>query len=145
MFSNLPLSCPASCISYLNSDFLTNSKKKPELHKNIPSLYLLHSNDHGFLSTSFSISLKCHLLCFFPWALFFICLVVVVQLLNQVQLLQPLDGSLPGSSVHGILQARILEWVAISFSRVYLCGFNYTPPVALSRKEILRCFFSHTF
>ena len=27
-------------------------------------------------------------------------------------------GSLPDSSVHGILQARILEWVAISFSRV---------------------------
>ena len=26
------------------------------------------------------------------------------------------DGSLPGSSVHGILQARILEWVAIPFS-----------------------------
>ena len=30
----------------------------------------------------------------------------------------PVDSSLPGSSVHGILQARILEWVAISFSRV---------------------------
>ena len=29
----------------------------------------------------------------------------------------PMDGSLPGSSVHGILQARILEWVAIPFSR----------------------------
>ena len=28
----------------------------------------------------------------------------------------PIDGSLPGSSVPGILQARILEWVAISFS-----------------------------
>ena len=27
-----------------------------------------------------------------------------------------IDGSPPGSSVHGILQARILEWVAISFS-----------------------------
>ena len=27
------------------------------------------------------------------------------------------DCSLPSSSVHGILQARILEWVAISFSR----------------------------
>ena len=26
----------------------------------------------------------------------------------------PTDCSLPGSSVHGILQARILEWVAIS-------------------------------
>ena len=31
--------------------------------------------------------------------------------------LQPHGCSLPGSSVHGILQARILEWVAISFSR----------------------------
>ena len=29
----------------------------------------------------------------------------------------PTDCSLPGSSVHGIFQARILEWVAISFSR----------------------------
>ena len=28
-----------------------------------------------------------------------------------------MNYSLPGSSVHGILQARILEWVAISFSR----------------------------
>ena len=26
-------------------------------------------------------------------------------------------SSLPGSSVHGVLQARILEWIAISFSR----------------------------
>ena len=29
----------------------------------------------------------------------------------------PIDCSLPGSSVYGILQARILEWVTISFSR----------------------------
>ena len=32
-------------------------------------------------------------------------------------LCHPIDCSLPGSSLHGILQARILEWVAISFSR----------------------------
>ena len=32
-------------------------------------------------------------------------------------LCDPMDCCLPGSSVHGILQARILEWVAISFSR----------------------------
>ena len=32
-------------------------------------------------------------------------------------LCDPVDYSPPGSSVHGILQARILEWVAISFSR----------------------------
>ena len=29
----------------------------------------------------------------------------------------PMDCSLPGSSLHGVLQARVLEWVAISFSR----------------------------
>ena len=32
-------------------------------------------------------------------------------------LCDPLDCSLPGFSVHGILQARILEWVTISFPR----------------------------
>ena len=30
----------------------------------------------------------------------------------------PMDCSLPGSSVHGICQARVLEWVAIAFSEV---------------------------
>ena len=32
-------------------------------------------------------------------------------------LCDPMDCSLPSSSVHGVLLARILEWVAISFSR----------------------------
>ena len=32
-------------------------------------------------------------------------------------LCKPMDCSPPGSSVHGIFQARVLEWVAISFSR----------------------------
>ena len=32
-------------------------------------------------------------------------------------LCNPMDCSLPGSSIHGILQARVLDWVAISFSR----------------------------
>ena len=30
----------------------------------------------------------------------------------------PMDFSLPGSSVHGIFQARVLEWVAIAFSEL---------------------------
>ena len=29
----------------------------------------------------------------------------------------PMDCSLPGSSIHGIFQARVLEWVAIVFSK----------------------------
>ena len=28
----------------------------------------------------------------------------------------PMDGSLPGPSIHGISQARVLEWAAIAFS-----------------------------
>ena len=32
-------------------------------------------------------------------------------------LCDPMDCSLPGFSVHGIFQARVLEWVAISFSK----------------------------
>ena len=34
-----------------------------------------------------------------------------------VRLCDPMDCSLPGSPVHGILQARIVEWVVIPFSR----------------------------
>ena len=35
-------------------------------------------------------------------------------------LCDPMDSSPPGSSVHGFLQARILEWAAISFSNIKL-------------------------
>ena len=41
--------------------------------------------------------------------------VLVTQLC--LTLCYPMDYSLPGSSVHGFLQARILEWVAIPLSR----------------------------
>ena len=40
-----------------------------------------------------------------------------VKSLSRVQLCNPMDCSLPGSSVHGIFQAVVLEWIAISFSR----------------------------
>ena len=38
------------------------------------------------------------------------------QSLSCVWLCDPMDCSLPGFSVHGILQARILDWIAIPFS-----------------------------
>ena len=41
--------------------------------------------------------------------------VLVTQLC--LTLCDPMDCSPPGSSIHGILQARILEWVATSLSR----------------------------
>ena len=39
------------------------------------------------------------------------------QTLCHLTLCDPMEYSLPGSSVHGISQAKILEWVTISFSR----------------------------
>ena len=42
---------------------------------------------------------------------------VKVRLLSCVRLCDPMDCSLPGSSVHGIFQAIVLKWIAISFSR----------------------------
>ena len=50
------------------------------------------------------------------------CQLMYIQLmhalvLSPVQLCDPMDCSLPGSSVHGILQAKILDWVATPFSR----------------------------
>ena len=40
--------------------------------------------------------------------------------LSGLTLCDPIDCSPPGSSVHGIFQARILEWVTISYSRIEL-------------------------
>ena len=39
-----------------------------------------------------------------------------VQRARDLKEFNPMDCSLPGSSVHGILQARVLEWGAIAFS-----------------------------
>ena len=42
---------------------------------------------------------------------------VKVKSFSRIRLCDPVDCSLPGSSFHGIFQTRVLEWVAISFSR----------------------------
>ena len=44
-------------------------------------------------------------------------LVKVLVAQSCLTLCDPTDCSLPGSSVHGILEAGILEWVAMPFSR----------------------------
>ena len=43
-------------------------------------------------------------------------LLLLLSHFSRVQLCNPIDGSPPGSPIPGILQARTLEWVAISFS-----------------------------
>ena len=63
---------------------------------------------HGALVLKFSL--------FYEYPERFLNPVVVVESLC-LTLCSPIDCSLPGSSVHGMSQARILEWVAISFSK----------------------------
>ena len=53
---------------------------------------------------------------------------VKVKSLSRPTLWDPMDCSLPGSSVHGIFQAIILEWVAISFSK----RLNYSKIIPIS-------------
>ena len=53
-------------------------------------------------------------------------LVPSVLVAQSWQLCNPMDCSLPGSSVHGIVQARVLEWVAILFSRGSSQPSNWT-------------------
>ena len=43
-------------------------------------------------------------------------LLLLLSCFNCVRLCDPIDGSPPGSLIPGILQARTLEWIAISFS-----------------------------
>ena len=46
-------------------------------------------------------------------------LLLLLSRFNGVRLCDPIDGSPPGSPTPGILQARTLEWVAISFSNAW--------------------------
>ena len=46
---------------------------------------------------------------------------------SRFQLCDPMDCSPPGFSVHGILQARILQWVVIPFSRGFFQPTDQTP------------------
>ena len=64
----------------------------------------------------------------------------------------PMDFSLPGSSVHGIFQAKVLEWGAIAFSDTTAAGIVKAVSVALEnwlgytrffKTNIYRCNFTH--
>ena len=56
---------------------------------------------------------------------------------SEVTQCNPMDYSLPGFSIHGIFQARVLEWVAISFSRGSARPRDWT----LVSRIVDRCFY----
>ena len=78
-----------------------------------------------------------------------VCVCVCVQLC--LTLCDPMDCSPPGCSVHGIFQARILEWVAIPFSLFIVVDmlipnsqFIYPPPFPFDNQDPfqnLTCFY----
>ena len=53
-------------------------------------------------------------------------------------LCDPMDFSLPGSSVHGIFQAVVLEWIAISFSREIFPAQGSNPGLPHCRQTLYR-------
>ena len=58
-----------------------------------------------------------------------------VESLSRVWLLcDPMDCSPPGSSVHGIFQAIVLEWAAISFSKLHVVNRKMQPDFRDLRK-----------
>ena len=55
----------------------------------------------------------------------------------------PMDSSLPGSSVHGISQARVLEWGAIAFSPKQKDVSNRSEPCSFMANPVSRCKAEH--
>ena len=55
----------------------------------------------------------------------------------------PMDCSLPGSSVHGIFQARVLEWGAVAYSQNVLSRVQlFETPWSVARQALLYLEFS---
>ena len=48
----------------------------------------------------------------------------------------PMDCSPPGSSIHGICQARVLEWVAIAFSRTHTYTHTMAYKTYVERRQL---------
>ena len=57
------------------------------------------------------------------------------SLQSSLTLCDPMDYSLPGSPVHGISQAAILEWVAISFSTKYVIFAKFSWDISLAQGD----------
>ena len=75
-------------------------------------LAVFHKNKSSITTTYHVLSL---LLVLFLFSVLCVCVCKLLQ--SCLTLCDPMDCTLPDSSVHGILQARILEWIAMPSSR----------------------------
>ena len=82
-------------------------------HPHSPCIYVYrHTYTHTNIYTH---TYMCKCVCIYIYIYIFCCCCLVTKMCST--LCNPVDCSLPGSSVYGISQASILEWVAISFFR----------------------------
>ena len=92
-------------VIYCSFSFLCLSRYLMPFPEMEASMIPVHSEDYKTQGRYYNDEILSLVSCMSPWSLQ-LCLTFC----------NPMDCSLPGSSVHGILQARILEWVAIPFS-----------------------------
>ena len=118
-FTSVAQSCPTLC------DPMDCSTPGFPVHYQLPKLTQAHVNQIGdAIQPSHPLSSPSYEPCrvgspylFNLYAEWLLLLLLLLSRFSQcLTLCNPIDGSPLGSSVHGILQARILEWVAISFS-----------------------------
>ena len=83
----------------------------------VTPLTAAHQAPHPWDSPGKNTGVGCH---------FLLQCVKVKSLSKCPTLRDPMDYSLPGSSVHGIVQARVLEWVAIAFSEFTIYNLQFT-------------------
>ena len=99
-----------SIILMWNPDSSTQKKEKPTEDL---IFFPLNNTDAKTLNKILTNLIWQYTILFF----FCVCVCVCVCVQSCLTLCNPMDCSLPGCSVHGIFQARILEWFAISYSR----------------------------
>ena len=69
----------------------------------------------------------------------FVCVCVYVHAQLCLTLCDLMDCSLPSSSIHGIFQARILEWVVISYCKGYSWPRDQTCVSCIGRQILYHC------
>ena len=114
----------------------------------------LWSNSHIWTSLLEKPELWLYRTLWTKWCLCFLIYCLLLSRFSRIRLCNPIDGSPPGSPVLGILQARTLEWVAISFSNAWkwkvkvkllsriwpsatpwTAAYQAPPPMGFSRQE----------
>ena len=108
MVKNLPPMQETQVQSLIQEDPL---EKEIATHSSIPAWEIPWTKKPGGLQSMWSQRIR-HELATWQEQYVYICMLCAQSLQSCPTLYNPMDWSPPGSSVHGVLQARILEWVA---------------------------------